>query len=269
VVDFVRDLSAKTELPQARVMSWVGIARGKFFDWRLRYGRANEHNALVPRDHWIEGWERRAIIDYFDRHPLEGYRRLTFGALLLLSRGHGRALRLRGAQGVTMSQKTAMPLAAAYEFAEANGLEAEAGKIRGLSVDPRLKREDEQVRKGHLLRLFASHGLMDRFIAEHWPAGLNAGGWKKQQYYRRRREKNDALGREPPASEDGDDPTISFGLEAQLRDFIAHRMKKGSPIGEQTLRLYTDAGGRDGVEYPTDVGPIDILAQDPDGGRGF
>jgi transposase InsO family protein len=77
-VDFVRDLSAKTELPQTRVVSWVGIARGKFFDWRLRYGRANEHNALVPRDHWIEGWERRAIIEYFDRHPLEGYRRLTF-----------------------------------------------------------------------------------------------------------------------------------------------------------------------------------------------
>jgi putative transposase len=78
VVDFVRGLSAKTELPQTRVVSWVGIARGKFFDWRLRYGMANEHNALVPRDHWIEGWERRAIIDYFDRHPLEGYRRLTF-----------------------------------------------------------------------------------------------------------------------------------------------------------------------------------------------
>jgi transposase InsO family protein len=33
---------------------------------------------LVPRDHWIEEWERDAIIDYFDRHPLEGYRRLTF-----------------------------------------------------------------------------------------------------------------------------------------------------------------------------------------------
>jgi len=77
-VDFARDLSAKTDLPLTSVVSWIGIARGKFFDWRLRYGKANEHNALVPRDHWIEYWERRAIIDYFDRHPLEGYRRLTF-----------------------------------------------------------------------------------------------------------------------------------------------------------------------------------------------
>jgi transposase InsO family protein len=77
-VDFVRDFSAQTELPQTRLVSWVGIARGKFFDWRHRYGKANEHNALIPRDHWIDGWERRAIIEYFDRHPLEGYRRLTF-----------------------------------------------------------------------------------------------------------------------------------------------------------------------------------------------
>ncbi len=32
----------------------------------------------MPRDHWLEPWERKAIIDYFDRHPLEGYRRLSF-----------------------------------------------------------------------------------------------------------------------------------------------------------------------------------------------
>jgi transposase InsO family protein len=78
VVDFVREFSAKTELPARRLVEWIGIARGKYFDWRDRYGKANEHNGLVPRDHWIEEWERDAIIDYFDRHPLEGYRRLTF-----------------------------------------------------------------------------------------------------------------------------------------------------------------------------------------------
>ena len=78
VVDFVRAFSAKTELPVTRLVEWIGIARVKYFDWRDRYGRANEHNGLIPRDHWIEEWERRAIIDYFDRHPLEGYRRLTF-----------------------------------------------------------------------------------------------------------------------------------------------------------------------------------------------
>ena len=32
----------------------------------------------MPRDTWLEDWEREAILDYHDRHPLEGYRRLTF-----------------------------------------------------------------------------------------------------------------------------------------------------------------------------------------------
>jgi hypothetical protein len=54
------------------------VARGKFFDWRNRYGKADEHNALVPRDHWIEPEERQAIVDFHDKNPLEGYRRLTF-----------------------------------------------------------------------------------------------------------------------------------------------------------------------------------------------
>lgn len=38
----------------------------------------NEHNGKIPRDHWIEPWEREAIIAFHEKFPLEGYRRLTF-----------------------------------------------------------------------------------------------------------------------------------------------------------------------------------------------
>jgi len=54
------------------------VARGKFFDWKERYGKVNEHNAQVPRDHWLDNWEREAILAYHRTHPLEGYRRMTF-----------------------------------------------------------------------------------------------------------------------------------------------------------------------------------------------
>jgi putative transposase len=54
----------------------LGIS--KFHDWKHRYGKVNEHNGMVPRDWWLEDWEKRAIVDYHERHPLEGYRRLTF-----------------------------------------------------------------------------------------------------------------------------------------------------------------------------------------------
>ncbi|MEM6456189.1 MAG: DDE-type integrase/transposase/recombinase [Acidobacteriota bacterium] len=39
---------------------------------------ANEHNGKIPRDFWLEDWEREAIVAYHDKHPLEGYRRLAF-----------------------------------------------------------------------------------------------------------------------------------------------------------------------------------------------
>ena len=33
---------------------------------------------MIPRDFWLEDWERQAIIDYYQKNPLAGYRRLTF-----------------------------------------------------------------------------------------------------------------------------------------------------------------------------------------------
>jgi hypothetical protein len=45
---------------------------------RQRYGCVNEHNGWVPRDFWLEPWEKEAIIEFHLKNPLEGYRRLTF-----------------------------------------------------------------------------------------------------------------------------------------------------------------------------------------------
>ena len=50
----------------------------KFHDWRDRYGKRNEHNAWIPRDWWLEDWEKQAIIRFSFEYPLEGYRRLAF-----------------------------------------------------------------------------------------------------------------------------------------------------------------------------------------------
>lgn len=78
VVDFIRDLSERTEISERRLIVWLGVARGKFFKWRARYGKVNEHNARLPRDHWLLAEERQAILDFHARNPLEGYRRLTY-----------------------------------------------------------------------------------------------------------------------------------------------------------------------------------------------
>src|SRR5229473_7280197 len=68
----------KTEIAVGRLLAWAGLARSKFFDWKERYGKVNEHNVWTPRDHWLEDWEKKAIIGFHQQNPLEGYRRLTF-----------------------------------------------------------------------------------------------------------------------------------------------------------------------------------------------
>jgi len=71
-------MNTLTEIPFARLLRWLELCPRKFARWRGRYGQANEHNAEVPRDHWLEPHEKDAIISYALAHPLEGYRSLTF-----------------------------------------------------------------------------------------------------------------------------------------------------------------------------------------------
>jgi transposase InsO family protein len=78
VIDFIQHWAARTEVSALRLVAWLGLARSKYYHWRDRYGQANEHNQAVPRDHWLEPWEKRAIVDFARQYPLEGYRRLTF-----------------------------------------------------------------------------------------------------------------------------------------------------------------------------------------------
>ncbi len=78
LTDFVRIWSDKTEIPMKRFLPWLGIGTSKFYDWKARFGKVNEHNAWVPRDHWLTEEEKDKICTFARGHPLEGYRRLTF-----------------------------------------------------------------------------------------------------------------------------------------------------------------------------------------------
>lgn len=66
------------------LLGWLGLGRSKYYDWSERYGKANEHNQDVPRDHWLQSWEKEKIVKFYCEYPLEGYRRLTY---MLLDRG--------------------------------------------------------------------------------------------------------------------------------------------------------------------------------------
>jgi hypothetical protein len=61
--------------------------------------------------------------------------------------------------------------------------------------------------------------------------------------------------------EQADSSEAAFALEFQLRDVIANNLP-AIDVGGNKLRLYVDPTGRDGIEFTTPVGPIDILAID-------
>ena len=62
----------------AQFLRWLGLAPGKFYDWKKRYGKVNEHNGWIPRDFWLLDWEKQAIVDFYDAHSKDGCRRLAF-----------------------------------------------------------------------------------------------------------------------------------------------------------------------------------------------
>jgi hypothetical protein len=47
---FARRWSEKTEIGAERSIEWLNITASKFYDWRERYNKVNEHNCWAPRD---------------------------------------------------------------------------------------------------------------------------------------------------------------------------------------------------------------------------
>ena len=56
---------------------------------------------------------------------------------------------------------------------------------------------------------------------------------------------------------------LLFGIEKELESFLVSNW--GSVFRE--LEVYVDVNGRDGQQYPTEIGPIDILAVERQSGN--
>lgn len=78
MVDYVRRWKERAGVPAKQILRWMNVPEGTYYKWRDRYGKVNEHNGWIPRDHWLNEWEKQAIIQFHFEHPLEGYRRLTY-----------------------------------------------------------------------------------------------------------------------------------------------------------------------------------------------
>ena len=93
----------KTDIAVARFMPWIGIGRSKYQDWVTRFGKVNEHNAWVPRDHWLTEDEIMRICNFARQHPL---RRLSPHDL---HDARCRCRRLQPGQRLSRPQKSRTP----------------------------------------------------------------------------------------------------------------------------------------------------------------
>ena len=43
MVDYVRYWTDQAETPAKRILAWMGVPEGTYYNWRKRYGKVNEH----------------------------------------------------------------------------------------------------------------------------------------------------------------------------------------------------------------------------------
>jgi len=60
------------------MLKWLSLSSSKYYHWKKRTEKENQHNNSVPRKNWLLSWEIERIINYRLQHPDEGYRRLCY-----------------------------------------------------------------------------------------------------------------------------------------------------------------------------------------------
>ena len=58
-MDYVGYWTKRAEVPARQMLRWMALSTSKFHNWKDRYGKANEHNGQIPRDFWLEDWEKQ------------------------------------------------------------------------------------------------------------------------------------------------------------------------------------------------------------------
>lgn len=169
-------------------------------------------------------------------------------------------------------QKGVLPLKEAYSFGAHHNLNAEISAIREMEIEWE-RSYDSTVRRGFIVELFERHSLLNEFIANVWPYGASPKGQTLLRRYERIRKQYedftvgisaDSAGLEEVEVGLLEEDALSFSLESQLQEFIAQNIEAISVNGRR-LSVYIDSSGQRGIEYPTEVGRIDILARDKNG----
>ena len=78
IVETLEEYRERTGIPMNRLLLYLRLKEGKYYEWRKRYGIPNRHNGNIPKATWLFEHEKEAIINYAINNREEGYRRLSY-----------------------------------------------------------------------------------------------------------------------------------------------------------------------------------------------
>lgn len=84
-MDYITEMKIKTGFKLDYFLNNLELPKSKYYDWKTRHGKENNHNGKIPKEHWHTPEEEKAIVAYVkkhidstDRYFRDGYRRLTY-----------------------------------------------------------------------------------------------------------------------------------------------------------------------------------------------
>jgi len=105
----------------------------------------------------------------------------------------------------------------------------------------------------------AIHGIWEIFVSDDGNRSVRLA--TEPKYFEEQALNTPVLPSEPNGFFEGSN---QFRMESHLRDYLAQNLGLITAFGKE-LSLYTEAENIRGIEYLTEVGPVDILAVDNDG----
>lgn len=78
IVNYIAHWHKRTKIALGVLLLWSSIKPSKYYNWNQRRDVENQHNARIPKQHWLLPREVQAIVDYRREHMDEGYRRLAY-----------------------------------------------------------------------------------------------------------------------------------------------------------------------------------------------
>jgi transposase InsO family protein len=77
-VNYSLEKKAQCQFSEDKIAEHLGISRRKFYKWKQALGQEWKVGVNLPKSHYLEEWEKDAIVSFYEEHEQDGYRRCAY-----------------------------------------------------------------------------------------------------------------------------------------------------------------------------------------------